>query len=160
MRPSPSTWEMRNTTSTASLETGCRDGLQAGQIDKKEFLRKGEVLHQQPMAGERRGGIGDHSLIRSKAGGAQRRGGQRDRGEPRSRGKIPHHDAIETAEKEFVEYVDQPALAIKIEAQLVDLQRLKADVGRAAEAPGGWPRPNRWSSPPAAIGWAHAIPRR
>src|ERR1700692_1868953 len=84
--------------------------------------------------------MGIHSLIRSKAGGAQRRGGKSDRGEPRSGGKIPHHDAVETAEKEVVQYVDQAALTIQVEAQLVDLQRLKADVGRAlklqADGPG------------------------
>jgi len=42
-------------------------------------------------------------------------GASRDPGD-----RSPDHDAIETAEEEFVDDVDQAALSIKVEAELVD----------------------------------------
>ncbi len=129
--------------STACFGPDAQTGSETGQIDKEELLRKGEILHKQVMAHEGPMRIGHHALVFREAHRPQRRGRQRDRSDLGAGSGVPDQDAIQPAEQQFIESVDEAAFAIQIKAQAVDLQSWKLTSGAQPVQP-ALRRKNRW----------------
>ncbi len=119
--------------SAALVKPALADRFEAGEIDEEKFLGKAEILHQQPMAEERAVRVGHQAFVLAEADRLERRSRQADRADRRARRGITDHDAIQTAEQEFVQHVDQAALAVQIKPQLVDLQGLQVHIGRRTQ---------------------------
>ena len=104
--------------------------------------------------------IRHHALVFAEADRPQRRGRQRDRRDLRTGGRVPHQDAIQPAEQQFVESIDEAAFAVEIKAQAIDLQVLEGHVRERSAVQRARRRTNRWPSPAAAAGWAASTPQQ
>src|SRR5208282_4017990 len=115
------------------VESGLPHRLQAGEIHKEEFFRESEILHEQAMAAEGTVRSWHYALIAVKPDRLKRGSRKRDGNSAGASIRIADQNTIEASEKQFVQRVDQPAFAIEIEAQLVDLEFAQIDVGRGAQ---------------------------
>ena len=125
----PLKWRDQEDNLDLLAEAGRRHLLQPVEVEEEELLGKREVLLQQPVSDERAARIRQQRILSPEPDGPQRR---RPAASPAglrefvARSRITIRSAV--VRQQFVQRVDQAALAVQVEAQRSQVQLVERDV--------------------------------